>query len=656
MNVPHRTHGVRRRGLASGLAGLLVLFLALTGACTDDDPTGPNADGTGTLSVLITDAPTDVLESATVIVDSVVAIPADGPPVTLETELDEVNLLELTDGVSALLAQEEVAAGTYVQLRLMVSEATVQLEDGWTFRDGTTEKTLQVPSGAQTGIKLVLGGGDGETVENGGATSLVVDFDADRSFVLQGNPDTPAGLQGVLFKPVVRVVNGAEGGASISGSVTAPEGVSVEGLEVEAEPVEDEGGASGAVVSAQEGEDDEGEVEDDEEEEEEEEEGQTEDAETRTKEDGSYTIHFLEPGSYEVEVEAPEGWTAEPSEQVVEVGEDEEVTEIDFELVEETAGDEGGEEASGSGAVGTYTVLLTDAPTDYLSSAVVTFGSVELIPTDGPPVVLAEEAGSFDLLDLQGEVTALLATGAAEAGEYRQLRLRIESAEVTLAEGYEFRDGGTTKSLKVPSGAQTGLKLLLTNGDDDGGDEVEDGEASSEEGSGGETGTVEQGGETTAVVDFDVSRSFAIQGNPETPAGIKGVLLKPVLRISGAGTAASITGTVVPGEGVEDAGLLEGLEVTATPATSTTEGEGEQTDVATAATDADGAYGLHFLAPGTYVVAVTPPEGHAVEPTEQEVTVEEGEDATGVDFTLVSSTGTESGGESGGDDGSSGDG
>lgn len=615
----HETRGSdapRRRGLASALAGLLVLFLGLTAACTDDAPTATEAgaEGDGTLSVLVTDAPTDVLASATVVVDEVVAVPSDGPPETLETELDEVDLLELTDGVSALLAEEDVAAGTYVQLRLVISEASVELKEGWTFADGSAEQSLQVPSGMQTGVKLVLGGGDGETVEEGGTTSLVVDFDADRSFVLQGNPDTPAGLQGVLFKPVVRVVNAEDGGASIAGTVTAPEGVSVEGLVVQASP---EGASS---------EEDNGE------------EGQTEQAQAITEEDGSYTIHFLEPGTYGVTVEAPEGWNADPAERTVEVGADEAVTGIDFELVEEAGGEE-----SGSTSMGTYTVLLTDAPTDYLASAVVEFGSVELIPTDGPPVVLSDEGGSFDLLDLQGEVTALLASGAAEAGSYRQLRLKIESAEVTLAEGHEFTDGSTTKSLKVPSGAQSGLKLLLT-----------------EDGQGDETGTLEEGGETTAVVDFDVSRSFVIQGNPDTPAGIKGVLLKPVLRVTGAGNAASISGTVVPGEGLEDESLVEGLTVTATPASTDEEGDengeengeeegdGEQTDAATATTDAEGAYGLHFLAPGTYVVTVTPPEGHAVEPVEQEVTVGEGEDATGVDFTLVSGEAGEDG-EDGGD-------
>jgi hypothetical protein len=34
---------------------------------------------------------------------------------------------------------------------------------------------------------------------------LVVDFDVSRSFVLQGNPETPAGVRGVIFTPTIRV-------------------------------------------------------------------------------------------------------------------------------------------------------------------------------------------------------------------------------------------------------------------------------------------------------------------------------------------------------------------------------------------------------------------------------------------------------------------
>jgi hypothetical protein len=33
---------------------------------------------------------------------------------------------------------------------------------------------------------------------------VLVDFDVDQNFVIQGNPETPAGINGILFTPVLR--------------------------------------------------------------------------------------------------------------------------------------------------------------------------------------------------------------------------------------------------------------------------------------------------------------------------------------------------------------------------------------------------------------------------------------------------------------------
>jgi hypothetical protein len=37
--------------------------------------------------------------------------------------------------------------------------------------------------------------------EAGTTTIVTIDFDVDRNFRLQGNPESPAGIQGVLFTP-----------------------------------------------------------------------------------------------------------------------------------------------------------------------------------------------------------------------------------------------------------------------------------------------------------------------------------------------------------------------------------------------------------------------------------------------------------------------
>lgn len=309
--------------------------------------------------------------------------------------------------------------------------------------------------------------------------------------------------------------------------------------------------------------------------------------------------------------------------------------------------------ASGSGVL---SVSLTDAPDTLLAAAVVHIGRVEAVPAEGDsapsdsapsdsaasdsadagqvaaqqqggggPVVIVEEGGTFDLLTLQDGVTELLGSAEVDPGTFAQLRFIVDSARVELKEGLTFRDGSTSRSLKVPSGAKTGIKLNLAGADGDSAD-------------GGVV--VEEGGETSLVVDFDVSQSFVVQGNPNTPAGIRGFLFKPVLRVVEEDAAGSVTGTVSGPEGVD----VEGLTVTAEPATESASAriafqqqqeEGGQTGTATATTDADGGYELSDLAPGAYVVAVEAPDGFAADPGSREVEVTEGETVEGVDFTLV---------------------
>lgn len=263
-------------------------------------------------------------------------------------------------------------------------------------------------------------------------------------------------------------------------------------------------------------------------------------------------------------------------------------------------------------------VLLTDAAIDYVASAWVDIGAVELLPANGgAPVVLTDDGtdGLVDLMTLQGDVTRNLAEADIEAGEYAQLRLIVEAARVKLAPGYEFEGSGTDEmDLVIPSGAQTGIKLNLAAADGD-----------------GAAGPVTiASGETILVVDFDVSQSFVIQGNPETPAGIKGMSFKPTLRVTLWDVAASISGTVTGPEGVS----VEGLTVTAEP---DDEGSLEpyQSMTGTALTDADGDYTIYFLVPGNYTVTVEAPDGTTSNPESASVELENAEDETGVDFALV---------------------
>lgn len=178
----------------------VVLTLSLVG-CKESNRavTGGNSQ----VRVLLTDAPSDALASANVTISRVYLVGGGGSPVDVMPATDApaaFDLLDLRNGTEALLADHPVPAGSYGQLRLVVASAEVTLADGTTFEDGTTTRTLKVPSGEESGIKVQLAApieADPEQV-----TIVVVDFDVDRNFVFQGGHGTT--VKDVLFTPVLQ--------------------------------------------------------------------------------------------------------------------------------------------------------------------------------------------------------------------------------------------------------------------------------------------------------------------------------------------------------------------------------------------------------------------------------------------------------------------
>ena len=142
------------------------------------------------------------------------------------------------------------------------------------------------------------------------------------------------------------------------------------------------------------------------------------------------------------------------------------------------------------------------------------------------------------------------------------------------------------------------------------------------------------GGETVLVVDFDVNQSFVIQGNPNTPAGINGVLFKPTLRVVVEDVAGSIAGTL--STSLTDGTSVEGLVVTA-EAVDPGDDEEFQSSIGTGTTDENGDYTIYFLAPGDYTVSVVFPEGSTLgtTPESTDVTIDPSENETGVDFEVI---------------------
>lgn len=202
------------------LVGLLILSLMGCEKVVEKN------DTQGTLIIRLTDTPFPIhlIDQAKVTINKIEirepdADSEEGPYMVLfeaetaEEEL-EYDLLELQNGVTADLVQLEVPEGVYDLVRLYVSHAEIIVMDE---NDQPIPFNLKVPSGPQSGIKIFI---DPAIIVVGGLTEeLLLDFDASRSFVVQGNPETPAGIKGFHFKPVVRAINVSVAG-QIAGKVT----------------------------------------------------------------------------------------------------------------------------------------------------------------------------------------------------------------------------------------------------------------------------------------------------------------------------------------------------------------------------------------------------------------------------------------------------
>lgn len=206
-----RAAGARAGWMTAGLAACL---LALGGLMACESSVGP-ADGPGQFTVLLTDAPFpfELVAEANVTIGRVDVVGEEGAQTLAEGE-QTFNLLELQNGVTAALGSVEMPEGPVHQIRLIVTDASVVLVD----EDETDDVPGQtfdlfIPSGAQNGLKIQL---DAD-VNGGMETIATLDFDLEDSFIVQGNPDTPAGILGFIFKPVVHV-------AGVSQAATADDG------------------------------------------------------------------------------------------------------------------------------------------------------------------------------------------------------------------------------------------------------------------------------------------------------------------------------------------------------------------------------------------------------------------------------------------------
>lgn len=242
----------------------------------------------------------------------------------------------------------------------------------------------------------------------------------------------------------------------------------------------------------------------------------------------------------------------------------------------------GGSSSGSDGtSTGTLDLQITDAPVDGASAVVVQFDGVEIQPANGERLTFDfEEPRQIDLLALQGNNSEPLLTGeVVPAGDYEWIRLMVTTESQSLNSYIEMEGDGGQHALFIPSGAQTGLKLVSGF-------------------------SVPVGGKADFTIDFDLRKSVVERGQSGQP-----YILKPTLRIVDNSQIGSISGTVdtatASSEGCSPAAYVySGTGVTA-------DEEGSETPPLTSAMismdESTGEYGftVGFLNEGDYTVAWT---------------------------------------------------
>ena len=170
--------------------------LALTGAACADSSTGNAADGR--ITVLLKDAPGDV-KAAVVTISQVYmqgSSTSDDPGsrVILRDTPITTDLLTLANSTAELVKDGVVPAGTYGQLRFVITGGYLEIDNGngtssiyasspnyaGLPQGATVTGALQMPSYAQSGLKVNLPGGSVKL--DAEQTVVLVDFDVSRSF------------------------------------------------------------------------------------------------------------------------------------------------------------------------------------------------------------------------------------------------------------------------------------------------------------------------------------------------------------------------------------------------------------------------------------------------------------------------------------------
>ena len=216
---------------------------------------------------------------------------------------------------------------------------------------------------------------------------------------------------------------------------------------------------------------------------------------------------------------------------------------------------------------GRLVVKVTDSPfpIDMIDSAAVTITKIEIrragddVPDSIPPFeVIFDDTVTLNLIDLRNGVVKELLDVEIPSGKYDLVRLYVDKAMLSTKDGDSY-------TVKVPSGKQTGIKVFI------------------------EPALNVEGGLTEdLLLDFDLSRSFVLRGNP---LHNNGFIFKPVIRAVNATTAGRIAGMVTDTAKVKIKSPVVWVK--------------QDTVVATTIGDTLGHYAFTGLLPGSYDIFAT---------------------------------------------------
>ena len=212
---------MKSRFLTKGVSLLAVLVVGLYGC-------NISGDNTGRLSLSLTDKPTHDYKEVWVTIQDIWVHAQNDPEDSWTKILDvnrTVNLLTLANGVRLELGMVDLAPGHYTQMRLMIG--TVSSVDAGQFANYIVDTqdqihALKIPSGVQSGIKLV----QGFDINQNSTTELIFDFDIAASIVAAGNSGK------YILRPTIHQIDDSQTRTIVKGFVKTAEGAGISGAEV----------------------------------------------------------------------------------------------------------------------------------------------------------------------------------------------------------------------------------------------------------------------------------------------------------------------------------------------------------------------------------------------------------------------------------------